>query len=249
MSHRLQAELMQRACERVSGRVPVLVAISDTSLVESLRMANAAAAAGADGLVLAPPYYFLPSQSDLLRHVERVHAAISLPLFLYNMPGLTKVAWEPETVRKASKLPGVVGLKDSSGDMDYLRAVIEAVKDRADFTVLVGPEGLLVEAMRAGAHGGVCGGANLMPALLVSEYRAAAAGNWAEAERISEIVKELGRAMYGTGDPGSSYLRGLKCALSGRGICRADPAPPFSVFSEEEAGRIAEGLGRFERAG
>ena len=77
------------------------------------------------------------------------------------MPSLTKLAYEPETVRPATEIEGILGLKDSSGDLAYLQSVVCSVS--TDFPVMVGPEEMLVDAMRAGATGGVCGGANRIP--------------------------------------------------------------------------------------
>jgi 4-hydroxy-tetrahydrodipicolinate synthase len=113
LSYTLREQTIRRTCKLVNGRVPVLASVSDTVLVESERVAEIAADAGADAVVLAPPYYFQYSQSDLLHYVELAAFTFSLPLFLYNIPQLTKVAFEVETVSRAARIPGVLGLKDS----------------------------------------------------------------------------------------------------------------------------------------
>ncbi len=233
LSYRLRGEIIDAVCARVDGRVPVLVGITDTAYAEAVGVAARAAAAGATALVLAPPYYFNQSQEDLLRYVRRITLDISLPLFLYNIPSLTKVSFEVETVRRACETPGVAGLKDSSGDLSYIARVRAATP--AWFQILIGPEELLAEGLRAGACGGVCGGANLEPRLLVDLYRAAQSGDAGLAERLQQRVRDLGSALYSVGEPKSSYLRGLKEALAARGLCEATPALPFAAFSAAEA--------------
>ena len=111
---------------------------------------------------------------------------VSLPLVLYNMPQCTKIEYAVDTVRRASEIPNVIGLKDSSGDLGYLEQVIAGVSHRPDFGVLIGPEEQLVDGLRAGTWGGVNGGANLFPRLYVDTYEAARRGDWAEAERLQK---------------------------------------------------------------
>jgi len=240
LSYTLREEMIRQTCRLVNGKVPVLVSVSDTVLVESERMVEIAADAGADAVVLAPPYYFQYSQSDLLRYVEVAAFRFALPLFLYNIPQLTKVGFDVETVCRAARIPGVLGLKDSSQDLSYLKRVMETVKDHPDFSVLTGPEEILLDAMRAGSHGGVCGGSNLSPALFRNLFEAASAGNWEEAADYQSRVLFISQALYSTGFPGASYLRGLKCALELSGLCRAEVALPLTRFTDSEYFAIAQ---------
>ncbi len=114
LSYRLRRELIERVCRQVAGRVPVLVGITDTAFVEAVHLAQFAAEAGAQALVLAPPYYFPNSQPELLEYVQHLAPELPLPLFLYNMPTHTKTIFDVETVRCAMEIPNIVGLKDSS---------------------------------------------------------------------------------------------------------------------------------------
>ena len=169
--------MVERGCRQVAGRVPVLVGVTDTSFAESDRLADLAGSNGAQAVVLAPPPYFAASQMELVGYVERFTLGVSLPTFVYHIPSLTKVAIEPETVRRLLDIPRVAGLKDSGRDMHYLHAVRLIAAERHDFSVLVGPEELLAEAVLLGAHGGMCGGANMAPRLYVDLYHAARAGD------------------------------------------------------------------------
>ena len=232
LSRRMRRELIELVCRRAAARVPVLVAITDTSREESVELANFAAGHGASGLVLAAPYYYPLAQADLAGYVERLAPDLPLPFYLYNMPSHTKVSFAPETVRRLADLPNLHGLKDSSGSLDYFCEVHKAVGDRSDFALLMGPEELLVDAMCIGAHGGVCGGANLFPQLFAKLYEAARDGRHADIERLQDVVVRIGRGVY---TAGGNYLRGLKCALSLVGICSDVMAEPFQPL--EHAGR------------
>jgi 4-hydroxy-tetrahydrodipicolinate synthase len=228
LSYRLRRELIERTCVQVARRVPVLVGITDTSYSESCALAAHAKKAGADAVVTAPPFYFAVSQGDLFRLVQLLSAKVELPLYLYNMPSLTKCCFAPETVMRAAELPNVWGLKDSSGELGYLRSIAARMQDRPDFTLLVGPEETLLDSLRIGAHGGVCGGANLFPRLFISLYQAAREGDLAAAEELQEKVRQIGRLLYGIGEAQSSYLRGLKLGLELTGICRSTLVVPYA---------------------
>lgn len=241
LGREMRKEIIRRASAHVHGRVPVLAAITDTAIGESLHLADVAVEAGVDALVLAAPYYFEHSQDDLLRYVEQITARITVPLFLYNIPHLTKTSFDPETVRRAADLPRVVGLKDSTGDLKYLDKTVALLRDRPEFSILIGPEEMLLECMKRGAIGGVCGGSNLNPRLFVDLYNAIASGDMQKAEVLQESVQRMSRALYQVGFSGSSYLRGIKAALALAGLCRPEPAPPYSPFSDAEYALLKEG--------
>ena len=177
LGYRLRRELIEHTCRQVNGRVPVLVGITDTAFVESLQVARCSADAGAAAVVLAPPYYVPEGQSELREYLEHLLPELPLPLFLYNMPSLTKVPFEIDTVRWAMDQPRIAGIKDSSANMIYFSRLLELAKGRTAWTVLVGPEELLAESVLLGGHGGVNGGANIFPRLYVELHRAAAGGD------------------------------------------------------------------------
>jgi dihydrodipicolinate synthase/N-acetylneuraminate lyase len=230
LSFQLRRELMKSVCHQVAGRIPVLVGITDTSCSESMRMAEWAQAAGAQGLVYAGPCYFPVSQDELLSHLERLTAELPLPVYLYNIPSHTKLSFDVETVRIAADMPQVFGIKDSSGDLDYFRRLCRALADRPDFALLIGPEELLADALMAGGHGGVCGGANLCPELYVGLYRAVLSQDTREITVRHKAILELCSRIYHTEAGGASYLKGLKCALSILELCSDEMAEPFVRF-------------------
>ena len=234
LSYRLRYELIDRACEQVNGRVPVLVGITDTCFTESVNIANKARDAGAEAVVLAPPYYFPAGQAELLEYLEHLTAELPLPLFLYNMPSYTKAMFEPPTVRAAADIDGIVGLKDSSGNMVYFHQLQSLLKDHPDFGLLMGREELLAETVLLGGHGGVSGGANFLPTLYVDLYNAARTRDLPKLETFHEQVMQISSAIYHVGRYESSYLKGLKCPLSCLGICNDFLAEPFHRFRSTE---------------
>ena len=242
LSYRLRYELIERVCRQVQNRVPVLVGISDTSYVESLKLAEFAKNQDAAAVVLAPPYYFPAGQPELLEYLEHLAPKIPLPIFLYNMPGNTKIMIEPQTVYQAARIPNVVGLKDSSANMIYFHKVRLCLKDRPDFTLLTGPEELLAESVLLGGHGGVCGGANIIPALYVNLYQASAKREFETLTELHQQVMKISTTVYSTGKYGSSIIKGIKCALNLMGICNDFISEPFHRFREPEREKIKKAL-------
>ena len=238
LSYRLRAELVDQVCSVVAGRIPVLVSVTDTSIVQSLHFAGHAARAGASGLVVAPPYYFELNQRELLDYLERLAPELPLPLYLYNIPSLTKTPFAPETVRAAAEFTNVYGIKDSSGDMGYFADLIRALADRPEFAILCGPEELLAEAMAMGAHGGIAGGSNLSPELYIELYQAAQEHDTARVMELQKVVDTISEGVYRGGPDGSSYLRGMKCALSILGYCRNIMAEPYQPYGTAATERI-----------
>lgn len=239
LSHRLRHELVVRACRIVDRRVPVLVGVTDTSFVESVALARRAAESGAYAVVLSAPYYFPAGQPELLEYLEHIVPELPLPVFLYNMPSHTKVAFGIETVRRAMGMRRVVGMKDSSGDLAYFRRVARLLPRRPGFTLLMGSETLVPQAIRAGAHGAVPGGANLVPRLFVDLYHAALRG---KAQPLERQVQRLQETVFAVGHHPSAYLKGLKCALSLLGICDDFMAEPFARFRAPERERVRRQL-------
>jgi 4-hydroxy-tetrahydrodipicolinate synthase len=165
---------------------------------------------------------------------------------LYNIPSLTKVWFEPETLRRAGGHRAVIGVKDSSEDLAYFARLLELrAEARPDWSVLMGPEHLLVEAVRLGADGGVNGGANIYPSLFVAAYRAAATGDTAAAAACQHQISAL-QEIYTIGKYASRNIKATKCALSLLGVCDDFMAEPFHRFKAPERAKVAGVLGRVE---
>jgi dihydrodipicolinate synthase/N-acetylneuraminate lyase len=242
LSHRLRRELVGRVAAQVRGRVPVLVGITDTAFVESVALARDAAGVGADAVVLAPPYYMPEGQPELREYLGHLLPELPLPLFLYNMPPLTKVPWDVDTVRWALDQPGIIGIKDSSGDMAYFDHLCALARERAEWSVLMGPEELFTPSLLAGGHGGVPGGANVFPRLYVALYEAVRAGDLARACDLQQRVRAVAEKLYHVGKHPSATIKGIKCAIACLGLASDFMAEPFHRYREPERRRIREAL-------
>ena len=237
LSHRLRRELIGRVCRQVGRRVPVFAGISDTSFVEAVELAGHAADAGAHALVSTPPYYLPIGQPELAEYIERLVLELRLPLFLYNMPQVAKVEFEPETVNRLTQLDRIAGIKDSSGNLAYFDKLLEFKRQRPDWSVLVGPEHLLAETVRRGGDGGVNGGANVYPRLFVDLFQAAKEGNASRQDELQTKLLQFGK-IYSVGRHASSVIKGMKCSCSLLGICDDLMAEPFTRFNPPERERV-----------
>jgi 4-hydroxy-tetrahydrodipicolinate synthase len=242
LSYNLRRELTEQTCQLVNGRVPVLVGVTDSAFSESINLAKVAADCGADAVVLAPPYYFASGQPELLEYLKRIMIQMPLPLFIYNMPVHTKVIFEPATVKAAATIPGIIGMKDSSSNLAYFKQVQYGLRDRQDFTFMVGPEEFMSEFVLTGGHGGVNGGANMFPKLYVELYHASVNRDFEKIGLLQQKVMQISTTIYNVGHYGSSYLKGLKCALSVMGICSDFIAEPFHRFKQPERIKIEQML-------
>ena len=238
LHYRLRYELVEKTCELVAGRVPILVGVTDTSLVEAVELAKFSREAGAAAIVAAPPYYFPVEQPLLLTYLQRLADESPLPLFLYNMPSCVKVMLAFETVETLARHSNVVGLKDSSGDMDYFQRALTLRDPRPDWTILMGPEQRMAESVLLGSDGGVTGGANLNPRLFVDLYEAASRREQPTVDRLQAEVIALSR-IYNVGGSGMApYLCGLKCALELADLCSGQLAEPFTAFGSTEQNQV-----------
>jgi 4-hydroxy-tetrahydrodipicolinate synthase len=232
----LRREMVVRTIELVRGRVPVLVGITDTSFVETVQLAKHAADCGATALVLSTPYYFPAGQTELRYYVDELMQELPLPVMLYNIPSLTKVAFEIPTLEYLTRHPKIVGLKDSGGDLGYYEQAIGLKKLRPDWSILLGPESLLAESLKLGGDGGVAGGANIFPSLFVQLYQAVRDNdpNWQVLQQRVERLQKI----YDVGKYASRFIKATKCGASLLGICDDFLADPFHRFHPEDRAKV-----------
>ena len=243
LSYDVRKQMIRESCRINRGRLPLLACVTDTSIVESIKLARVAADCGADGVVSAPPYYFATGQPELAQFYEELVPQLPLPVFLYNMPSHVKVSFAPDTVARIAKNEQVVGFKDSSANAVYFQSVMYKMQHRPDFAMLVGPEEITGECVLLGGDGGINGGANMFPELYVGMYDAAKARDLERVLKLQQLIMQISTSIYTVGKHGSSYLKGLKCALSLLGIIKDDfVASPFYKFEAPERAKIQEAL-------
>jgi len=244
LPYKLRMDLIERVCNQVDGRVPVLVGLTDSSFGQAVQVAEAASSADAQAAVVAPPFYYQIDESELYAFVDRLIGEIDLPVFLYDNPGLTRVKYDVDTVGELVQRPEVIGFKDSSGNGKYFHE-LKGVLDKEDVPLFVGPEELLAESLIMGADGGVPGGANFFPELYVSLYESVQAGNFNRTLELHEQVMHLSSIVYSGSAYGSSpVINGIKSALSTMDLCGDVLAPPLKTAPEAKAKKIADFVSR-----
>jgi 4-hydroxy-tetrahydrodipicolinate synthase len=239
LSYELRKELIKRTSELVAHRIPVVVGITDTSLEGSLEIAEYSASVGLDGVVIAPPYYLPISQDEMKEYLEVIVPKLPLPFLMYDMPGCTKIHMSVGTIRRAKEL-GAIGVKDSSGDINYLYSLIQEFKDSPDFSIIAGTELFLPETILYGGHGAVAGGANLFPKLFVDLYNASIEQDVEKIRVLREQMIMINDLIYNVGKHTSKYIKGIKCGLSVMDICDDYVAWPIRRYDKEERGKIKQ---------
>jgi len=245
LTYTLRKELISKACKLIDKRVPVLVGVTDTSFAGSIDIATYSKEAGADVVVVAPPYYFPISQEEMIEYLEKLIPALPLPVMMYNMPSCTKLHLSLETVKKAKEL-GAIGIKDSSGDVFYLYSLIDEFKSSPEFSIIAGTELYLPETIIYGGHGAVAGGANFFPKLFVDLYNASLTNDKTAIFELRDQVLKLYSTIYNIGTDVSRFTKGTKGALYAMGICNDYMAQPLRNFNDENRKKIKNYVEEFK---
>jgi 4-hydroxy-tetrahydrodipicolinate synthase len=196
------------------SRVPVLAGVAHTSLGAAVELGREACSAGVAGVLLLPPYFFRYDQDDIrefyLEFARQMDGRV--PIYLYNIPFFTNEI-AADTAAALLETGRFAGIKDSSGDMEYLRRLQDS-SSRSGFTVLAGNDSIFLEARCAGADGAVSGVACAVPELLLALDRAVTSGNTECAARLQarldEVVAWTDRFATPVGIKIAAGLRGLK---------------------------------------
>ena len=221
-----QMEVNRAVCRFAAGRLPVLTGVSAASPEDSVALGRAAREAGSAALVAAPPCYLPLTDAEIAAFYTMLAERTQLPVFVYNMPGMTKINMKPALLAKLAEIPGISGYKDSSKDMNALHEVLLALKHKEDFPIFVGPDTLMAETVILGGAGGVNAGANLFPEIFVKCREAARRGDLAEMMRRQEKIDTL-RLLYKIYPGFHAVAMGLKTGLKLKGICGNAVLPPL----------------------
>ncbi|MFC6716521.1 dihydrodipicolinate synthase family protein [Natrialbaceae archaeon GCM10025810] len=233
-------ELTVDRVERGDRDVPVLAGAAATSVAEAVSYAEEAADAGADAAVVTPPYFHAANDPDGNRaFFEWVADRSPLPLLLYNIPVYTGRRIEPETLEAVAACENVIGLKDSSGDLEYFLSAMRRTPD--DFLMLQGYDALLVPALRMGADGGVNALSNAVPEAYGELYETAGDDRGAQLQdAVSRLFESC--ATYG-------FAPATKTALAHRDVIPSDAVrPPLVEVPDDGRAAIEEAVdGLLER--
>ncbi|MEF8867056.1 MAG: dihydrodipicolinate synthase family protein [Haloarculaceae archaeon] len=202
--------VVEAVVEEVGGEVPVIAGVGAPSTRETVARAEAAAEAGADGLVVVTPYYYPLDGTAAVAHYRSVAAATELPLYVYHIPSKTGNALSLDTLDAVADIESVAGLKDSSKDVPWLGQAIDA---HPELTFMAGSDSLLFAGLELGCTGLVSAVANVFPGLVVELYEAYAAGEEERARELQSRVYDVRDALKR-----GPYMAGVKTALSLRDV-------------------------------
>ena len=248
LSYAVREELVKTVCGLVKGRVPVLVGITETDLDDAVAFAAKCKSYGAAAVVAAPPYYFKLTQAECVAWFAEMADRLPLPLVVYDMPAHTDTIIEPATIAKLAAHPNIVAMKDSSSIIALFNKFRIALEPYAEkFSLFMGPDEAMGEAVLLGADGGVCTGANLWPAQFKAMYLAAKAGDVETVRRLQRFTTMSSYLLYGLGQGQIGFLKGVKCALAEMGLIQNVLAAPFAPFAGRERAQVKAALKKLVR--
>lgn len=193
-------ELFRAVVSAVSGRVPVIANVGDNCTADTVSFAQDAGQLGVDGFMCVVPYYNKPPQEGLYRHFKTIADSTDMPIILYNIPGRCSINMEAETtLRLARDCDNIVAIKEASGNLDQVKAIIDGAP--ADFDVYSGDDSATLDIMRLGGAGVISTIGNVAPARMKEIVEAAAAGDWEAAEAANEALLPLMTGLFATANP------------------------------------------------
>jgi len=218
-------ELALRACERVRGKLAVIVGAGTSSTSTTVERVRWLSDLPIDGFLLVTPAYNRPTQEGLYQHFAAAAAASAKPILLYNVPGRTAVDMQPATVARLSRLARIAGVKEAVPEPGRVRALVDAVT--RGFAVLSGDDATAREAIAAGARGVISVTANVAPRAMSEMVAAALAGDLARASELDAPLAGLHRHLFVEANPIP-----VKWVLAQMGLIGSGLRLPLTPLSE-----------------
>jgi 4-hydroxy-tetrahydrodipicolinate synthase len=182
LTHEEHLRVVEIAVELAKGRVPVLAGAGGYNTAEVISLARELAAVGVDGILSVTPYYNKPTQEGLFQHYRAIAGAVRVPIILYSVQGRTGVNIEPATVKRLAEIENIVGIKEASGNVSQMAAILNAVPD--DFVVLSGDDAITLPVISLGGRGVISVVSNEIPAEMAQLTRLALDGDFPGARAI-----------------------------------------------------------------
>ena len=205
-------EIIRVAVEHAKGRVPIMAGTGGNSTAEAIELSRFALQVGADCTLSVVPYYNKPSQEGIYRHFKAIAEAVDVPMVLYNVPGRTVADMQVDTCMRLAQVPGIVGIKEASGQIDRAAWLIKRAP--AGFSIYSGDDSTAVALMLLGGHGNVSVTANVAPRAMHELCVAAMAGKAREATAIHLKLLALHRDLFVESSPAPT-----KWAMARLGLC------------------------------
>ncbi len=217
-------DIIRVAVAHAAGRVPIMAGAGANSTREAIELTKFSKEVGADCTLQVVPYYNRPSQEGIYQHFRAIAEAVDLPVVLYNVPSRTVADMLPETALRLATVPGIVGVKEATGDIGRAAQLIKHAP--AGFGIYSGDDGSAVALMLLGGHGNVSVTANVAPRLMHELCIAAMAGDVARAREIHFRLLALHQALFCEPSPAPT-----KWAMSRLGRCRPEVRLPITALT------------------
>jgi 4-hydroxy-tetrahydrodipicolinate synthase len=230
--------------DEANGRVPVIAGTGASGTREAVEMTKYAKDAGATAALIVTPFYLKPADRGIYEHYNTIATEVDLPIILYNIPQCTGLPLPWQMVEDLAQIPNIVAVKDSSGQLNFILAVLEKVRDKIN--VLCGHDEVVIAALAAGCSGAILASANVIPDVWVQIYNHVKSGELQKARELQYKVQKIARIIAGSGAVGT------KAALNMMKIKVGPVRMPLSVGGEltyesrEELRLDLEKIGKIE---
>jgi 4-hydroxy-tetrahydrodipicolinate synthase len=232
-------EIIRVAVEHAKGRVPIMAGAGANSTAEAIELSKFAKKVGADCTLQVVPYYNKPSQEGIYRHFKAIAEAVDIPVVLYNVPGRTVADMSPETALRLAEVPGIVGIKEATGDIERACWLIKQAPPH--FAVYSGDDGTAVALMLLGGKGNVSVTANVAPRLMHELCVAAIEGNVKRATQIHLQLLPLHKQLFCEPSPAPTKWAMAKLGLIGNHLRL--PILPLTPAGEATLGQAMQAAG------
>ena len=182
LSHKEHLRVVEITLEEAKGRVPVLAGAGGYNTAEVIELGKEMKAMGADGILSVTPYYNKPTQEGLYQHYKAIASAVQLPIIVYSVQGRTGVNVEPATLKRLSEIEYVIGVKEASGNIGQMAAVVHLVP--SDFAVLCGDDAISIPLIALGGKGVISVVSNEIPREFTMLIQRALANDFAGAREL-----------------------------------------------------------------
>ena len=231
LTHEEHVRVVQITVEMAKGRVPVVAGAGGYNTAEVIAMARELAALGVDGILSVTPYYNKPTQEGLYQHYRAIAEAVELPIILYSVQGRTGINIEPATVARLAAIKNIVGIKEASGSIAQMAAILNNVPD--DFVVLSGDDAITLPLIALGGRGVISVVSNEIPAEMSEMVRLATRGNIWGAREIHRRFHPLMEVNFVESNPGP-----VKTAMAEMGLLEPVWRLPLVAPKRENRERI-----------
>ncbi len=225
LTHEEHEHVIEVCVKVAAGRIPVIAGAGSNNTEESVSLMRFAKKVGADAALVVTPYYNKPNQRGLYHHFRTLHDAVDLPIIIYNIPGRSVIDMTPATMGELAKLPGIIGVKDATGDVT--RVSDQRIACGPDFIQLSGEDASALGFNAQGGVGCISVVANIAPRLCAEFQEAMLAGDFRKALGYQDRLMPLHRAAFAEPNPCPT-----KYALSLLGKCTEEVRSPMVPLEE-----------------